>query len=236
MKKSREAQDNIEEGNLHDKNYIIIWNGYAGNGRMHLWLLAIACLIYHRFPEATYIYSGNNVMEYIRATAVAGSIIGEPVEIPSPYGVGSVIEPIGEMLDEIIQEQKYDCMKSEDLYYWDSPTDTISPDIEEALRHIIAQMNKNSKRHQELFDSLSSNIERVQYLKDVLDERIILAEDAWKEIIRESVNVEKLYPYLGFDCFNSEEKVDVKLLRVLAVNYKLLLFLWKNYMKGGCLG
>lgn len=217
-------------GDICNGGYLVLWMGDTWQRRAHNWLLAIACIINHRFPNATYIYTASTPMDFIRATGLAGSIIGEPVEIPEQYRVGDITEPVAEMLDDMSQDITYDCKVATNLYYWDNPKDSVDPKLDHALKHYMEQFDEFSKKHIERICKLSE-AERLSYMKDMFGEKILLPEKVWVEL-EEHISEDKiLKPYLGLYSVDTSEQGAEQLVNLLATNYALFQYYWGNYLQ-----
>lgn len=219
----------VLEGDLYNEGYLVIWQGDTCQRRAHNWLLAIACIINHRFPDATYIYTASTSMDFIRATGLAGNIIGEPVEIPSLYRVADITEPVSEMIEDVTTEKKYDCNVATDLYYWDNAADTVDPKLDQALKSYMVQFEEFSQKHVEILQRLPSEA-RFVYMRDLFGENILLSEKAWKYLEQSITDIDRLQPFLGLFSVDTSELAAAQLVNLLATNYKLLIFYWNNYM------
>jgi hypothetical protein len=215
-------------GDLLD-GYLLIWQGDTCQKRIHNWLLAIACVINHRFSDATYIFTASTPMDFIRATGLAGNIIGEPVGIPEQYRVCDVTEPVTELLDDISKDNTYDCKVASDLYYWDNPKDSVEPKLDKALKHYMGQFDEFSERHMKKVSSLS-DADRMSYLKEWFGEKVLLPNRVWKELEDHISEDEIIKPYIGMYSVDMSEDGARQLVNLLATNYALFQYYWGNYI------
>ena len=227
---SHREVDQIRLNDIYN-NHLIIWNGDTGQERAHIWLLAIACFLHHRFPDATYVYGGNKTMEYIRATAIAGNIIGEPVEIPVPFNVADITEPMSEIIDDATQAKNFDCMDLEDLYYWDCPEDSIAPEIEQQIKKVIDQIGGRERIYHERFLEMAENEAKCIAFDLLCKGNAVLSEGLWKEIIQKISDGESIILYVALVDFDPREAREELLKHILVMNDKLFRFCWGKHRK-----
>ena len=221
-----------------DKNgegYLTLWYGDTMCRRAHTWLLAIACLLYSRFPDAVDINGASTATDFLRATAIAGDVVGEPIAIPKKYSKCDVTKVASELMGDADQP-KYDCNVVTDLYYWDQEEDSVDPRLDSALKHYMKQIDEFGSKHMDKLEGMDKK-DRLEFLgrlmqreKSIPEKECVVPDKVWDKLIQNINDDNCLKPYIGLYSVDTEDIACAQLVNLLVTNYELFQYYWKRHL------
>lgn len=216
--------------------YLILWYGETMQKRAHIWLLAIACLIYSRFPDAVKVNGALSPVECVRATGLAGDIVGELVAIPKQYIQCDVVKAASELIGNN-GDAKYDCNVVTDLYYWDQAGDSVDPKLDSALKHYMGQIDDFGIKHLKKLKGMDEK-ERLSFLgkmmrreKTIPEKECVVPDKLWDGLFDNIKSDEYLRPYIGLYSIDTEEVASAQLVNLLVTNFELFQYYWKLHLE-----
>ena len=231
----------------------ILYNKTQGE-RGHIWLLAMASVFCDAFPDACYLDGDITAGQVSRAVHIAEIVLGRRLNAPPAFdaelllpraqtlanGDASTTEqlfseiykgPRDKSFVRFVREhftpgKKYDFLERLDLMRWESPEQTILPELWEELASFLRKARSATEAHVGNFRSLSRG-RRLDYLTRRASFQFSLPEAVWLDIFDHVMDDAYMEPWvvlfciqLGMSTFTDET------VRALAYNRKLYRYLW----------
>ena len=146
-------------------------------------------ILYSRFPDAVDINGASTSTDFLRATAIAGDVVGEPIAIPRKYAIADVTKVASELIG-VDDGARYDCNVVTDLYYWDQEGDSVDPKLDNALKHYMKQIDEFGSKHMNKIEGMD-NKARLEFLgrlmqrdKSIPEKECVVPDLVWNGLIR----------------------------------------------------
>lgn len=131
------------------------------------------------------------------------------------------------------EDAQYDITGIKEFYYWNTKADRVAPKLDEVMLSYMKSIDAFGRAQLKNFSPLSYH-ERLKYIAEFFDRRIVMCEDSWKKILSGLLEDEYMCRFLGLYSIDIQSLPSCNLVCVLAANYALFEHYWNRYSERGC--